>query len=404
MNSVPLLQAVDLLYAMLVEKCPVFAGIDKAWVVLGAMAAAGFALTQFVAAVGGIMTYLERRIAARIQYRVGPNRVGPQGLLQFLADGIKMIFKEDLIPDAADKPLFRLAPYLVVVGSFLAFVALPFTSSIVLSDLNVGILYVFAVSSFVVIGVVMSGWGSNSKWALLGALRSAAQIISYEIPAGMAALTVVLLSGSLGLQSIIKSQGFWPWEWHVFSNPFAFLSVFIFFTAALAENNRTPFDLPEAESELVSGFATEYSGMRFGLFFMAEFANVYLISALCTILFLGGWNLPFAVESFWMRTILELGVFWFKVGSLVFLVLQLRWTLPRLRIDQLMTTCWKYLVPVAFLNLIGTAIWMFIWPHGNRWVSFALFFVALYVLVLYVKGIVGNLKAMSGKLTFNPLS
>jgi NADH-quinone oxidoreductase subunit H len=363
-------------------------------------------LISVAAGIGGIMTYLERRVAARIQFRIGPNRVGflPQGLLQFLADGVKLLQKEDLIPDEADKPLFRLAPYLVCVGTFLAFVVLPINSVVIFSDINIGIFYILAVTSFVVIGIIMAGWASNSKWALLGALRSAAQIIAYEIPTGMAVLNVVLLAGTLSMQGIIKGQGGLPWEWNMFHNPFIFISVFIYFTAALAENNRTPFDIPEAESELVSGYNTEYSGMRFGLFFMAEFANVFLISAICTTLFLGGWQLWFPIENFFFKTVLETGVFLLKSGALVFLILQLRWTLPRLRVDQLMSTCWKYLVPVAFVNIIGTAFWMVYFPHGTPIISGLLVLFMASVMVFYVYNIWQDLKTVSGALRFNPMS
>ena len=363
-----------------------------------------FLVTQAVALIGGIMTFLERRIAGRIQFRIGPNRVGPQGILQFLADGIKLILKEDLIPDEADKPLFRIAPYLVVVGTFLAFVCLPITSTVILSDINMGIFYILAVTSFVVIGIIMSGWASNSKWSLLGALRSAAQIIAYEIPVGLAVLAVIFYSGSLSMQEIIQSQGAWPWQWNMFANPFLLISVFIYFTGALAENNRTPFDIPEAESELVSGYNTEYSGIRFGFFFMAEFANVFLISAICTTLFLGGWNIPFQVSHPLLKNILEASVFLLKSGILVFLVLQLRWTLPRLRVDQLMSACWKYLVPIAFMNILGTTLWMVLWPKGIWWVKGLLTLFIAAVVINFIRHVFRNLKAVSGTIRWNPLS
>lgn len=400
----PILELAERGHAQLVARIPAMAEVPKELVAFGALALGAFIVTQFVAVLGGLMTYFERRVAGRIQYRVGPNRVGPQGLLQFLADGIKLVQKEDLIPDAADQPLFRLAPYLVVIGTFLAFVALPLSSKLILSDINVGILYILSVTSFVVVGIIMSGWASNSKWALLGCLRSAAQIISYEIPVGLAVLNVVLYAGSLSLQDIIRAQGPWPWQWNAFANPFLFLTAFIYFTGALAENNRTPFDIPEAESELVSGYNTEYSGIRFGFFFMAEFANVFLISAICTTLFLGGWRIPWTFGNPLLTTALELFVYFFKASSLSFLVLQLRWTLPRLRVDQLMATCWKYLVPVAFVNLIGTATWMLLWPKGVPVVSWLLTLTMAYVIFVYFKNVAKNLKAVSGKLRWNPLS
>src|SRR5882724_12817204 len=211
----------------------------------------------------GIVSWAERRVWARIQSRVGPNRVGPQGFLQWLADGIKNMLKEDIIPTAADRWLFSLAPYLVVIGFVATFAVIPFSSVLVIADLNIGIVYITAVTGLVVVGVLMAGWASNNTWSLLGGIRSAAQIVSYEIPAALSIFPIVLLTGTLSMQGIIQAQGWAPWHWFVFANPFTFAAFFIFFVAALAEGNRTPFDLPEAESELVAGFCTEYSGMRY---------------------------------------------------------------------------------------------------------------------------------------------
>src|SRR5262245_44432213 len=265
------------------------------WVAyLGAMLAfGGIVVFGFVLPVAGITTWVERRIMGRIQSRIGPNRVGPAGFLQWLADGIKNMLKEDIVPIAADAPLFKLAPYVVMTGFIAAFVAIPFGGPLIIADLNVGILYITAVTSLVVVGILMAGWSSNNKWSLLGGIRSAAQIVSYEIPAGLSIFTIVLLTGgdaALSMQSIINAQGWAPWQWFLFDNPCTFVAFFIFFVAALAEGNRTPFDLPEAESELVMGFATEYSGMRNTLFFMAEWGNLYVIGAIVTTLFLGGWR------------------------------------------------------------------------------------------------------------------
>ncbi|MBI2982359.1 MAG: NADH-quinone oxidoreductase subunit H [Deltaproteobacteria bacterium] len=254
-------------------------------------------LMLFVAPFAGIISWVERRIAARMMDRVGPNRVGPQGFFQWLADGIKSILKEDIIPTNADPILFRLAPYLVFVGMFVAFVVVPFSSKLIIADLNVGIFFLIAVTSIVTVGIMMSGWASNNKYSLLGGMRSAAQIVSYEIPTGLAILVIVLLSGTLSLQEIIAAQGAYPWQWFIFNNPFTAITFFILFISALAEGNRAPFDIPEAESELVSGYSTEYSGMRFVFFYFEEWANIYLIAAVGTALFLGGWQIPIAVRA-----------------------------------------------------------------------------------------------------------
>src|SRR5689334_842461 len=264
----------------------------------GAMLAfGGLVVFGFVLPIAGITTWVERRVMCSIQNRIEPKRVAPAGFLQWLADGIKNMLKEDIVPVAADAPLFKLAPYVVMTGFIAAFVALPFGGPLIIADLSVGILYVTAVTSLVVVGILMAGWSSNNKWSLLGGIRSAAQIVSYEIPAGLSIFPIVMLSGGLSMQQIIRAQGAAPWHWFVFENPFTFLAFFIFFVAALAEGNRTPFDLPEAESELVMGFATEYSGMRNLLFFMAEWGNLYVIGAIVTTLFLGGGHLPEGLEK-----------------------------------------------------------------------------------------------------------
>src|SRR3989449_2985384 len=251
-----------------------------------------FIVINFAAISGGIFSWAERRIPARMQSRVGPNRVGPAGVLQWIADAVKLLFKEDLIPAEADNVLFPAAPYFIMVGFPCVFVALPFSHRLIIADMNIGIFYILAVTALIVVGIIMSGWSSNSKWSLFGAIRSAAQIISYEIPAGMALMIPVLLAGTLSTQGIIRAQGGWPWQWFVFDNPATFAAFFIYFISALAEGNRTPFDLPEAESELVSGYNTEYSGMRFSYFFLVEWGNMWIMSALASTMFLGGWQLP----------------------------------------------------------------------------------------------------------------
>ena len=330
------------------------------------VAVAVFAFALIVAA---LMTWLERRVAGRVQSRVGPNRVGPFGLLQWMADGIKMILKEDVVPAKADKIMFLLAPYPVMVGVFAAFASVPFGQLLIATDLNVGILYLLAITSLVVVGILMAGWASNNKWALLGGVRSAAQIVAYEVPSAMATLSIVLLSGTLSMQGIIKAQGGWPWEWYLFHNPFSFVAFFMYFTAAVAEGNRTPFDLPEAESELVSGYNTEYSGIRFGGFFLGEFANIYLMSAIAATLFFGGWQIPMVTPeqqaSSVILQLIGLCIFIAKASAGCFLVVWLRWTLPRLRVDQLTSLCYKYLLPISFVCLLGNAIYIWVIPAGS---------------------------------------
>ncbi|HWP58791.1 MAG TPA: NADH-quinone oxidoreductase subunit NuoH [Candidatus Acidoferrales bacterium] len=364
-----------------------FSGAPRALVYAAAMLAVAFAvLSFFVAPLAGITSWLERRVWARMQSRVGPNRVGPQGILQWLADGIKNLLKEDIIPATADKWLFALAPYVVFVGFFATFVVIPFAGHLIVADLNIGILYLLAVTSLVVVGILMAGWSSNNKWSLLGGMRSAAQIVSYEIPAGLAVLNIVLIAGTLSMQGIIKNQGWAPWDWYLFYNPFTFVAFFLYFTAALAEGNRTPFDIPEAESELVAGYVTEYSGMRFLFFFFAEWGNLYVIGAVATTLFLGGWQIPaipYVTESVVLTTLLQFIVFFLKAYLWVFVAMWVRATLPRVRVDQLMSLCWKYMVPLSFVCLLGTAVWMLIWPEGNRVVSFGMFLLGLLILALF---------------------
>ena len=336
------------------------------WLLLVAVA-----VLAFMATFAGVTTWVERRIAGRMMSRIGPNRVGPAGFLQWLADGLKCFLKEDVIPDAADRPLFRMAPYLVFAGCFGAFAALPFGYGLAASGIDAGIFYVSAVTSLVVVGILMAGWSSNNKWSLLGGVRGAAQIISYEIPAGLAALSVVALAGTPNLQGIIQAQGGWPWQWFAFHNPFASIAFFVFLASLLAEGNRTPFDLPEAESELVAGYVTEYSGMRFLFFLFAEWANIWVMAALTVTLFLGGWQVPGAAlpdagtgRTFWILA--SAAVFFMKTLTFAFLVVWVRWTLPRLRVDQLTDLCWKVFVPAGFVCLIGSSACVLI-PGQGAW-------------------------------------
>ena len=347
------------------------------FVYLAAMGAVSFAVINFAAITAGIFSWAERRVAARMQSRVGPNRVGPGGFLQWVADAVKLLLKEDLVPEEADQFLFRIAPYFMMVGFACVFVCLPFSHRLIVADMNVGIFYILAVTALIVVGIIMSGWSSNSKWSLFGAIRSAAQIISYEIPAGMALMVPVMLAGTLSTQGIIRAQGGWPWQWYIFNNPAATVAFFIYFISALAEGNRTPFDLPEAESELVSGYNTEYSGMRFSYFFLVEWGNMWIMSALAVTMFCGGWQIPgLTPEHFDALTggvavvaeLASLALFAVKSLFFVFIVMWLRWTLPRIRVDQMMTMCWKYLVPASFAGVLFVAVWMLI-VHAAPWIG-----------------------------------
>ncbi len=347
-----------------------------------------FLLMVVFALFAGVASWAERRIAGRMQNRIGPNRVGPQGVLQWLADGLKNFFKEDFIPPKSLKLLFKLGPYLPMIGVVGTFVSLPFGAYLIMDDMSIGILYVMGIASLTVIGILMGGFASNNKWSLLGAFRSAAQVVSYEVPTGIAVLMIVLLSGTMSMQGIIRAQGGWPWHWFIFANPFTFAAFFLVFTSMLAEGNRTPFDIPEAESELVSGYNTEYSGMRFLMWFFAEWGNLYVMSAVLTTLFLGGWQVPgisaAAQENSIGLAILGWLLFTFKDLVLVFVVIWLRWTLPRLRVDQMMNMCWKYLVPLNILLFLLTALWRVFVPQGiNELTGFVMFAVGLFLLAVF---------------------
>jgi len=335
--------------------------------------------------------YVETKIAGFMQDRIGPKRVGPHGLLQTIADAVKLMFKEAIYPAGADKLLFILAPCLVVVGAFLSFVVLPFSSRLQAVDLNVGVFYVVAVSSISTVGLIMAGWASNNKYALFGAMRSAAQIVSYEIPAVMVLLTVVMMAGSLSLQDIVWAQWGGLSRWFLFRYfplmPVAFL---IFFTAGLAECNRAPFDIPEAESELVAGFHTEYSGFFFAMFFLAEYTEMFVISVVASVLFLGGWMAPLPVLQ--QLGPIGLGPIWLlaKAWSLVFVMMWLRWTLPRLRVDQLMHVAWKVLLPISMVLVVvvgGLTLWPrtaggFPWDRWAGWTLTPLLFAYLAYMIV----------------------
>jgi len=284
-----------------------------------------------------LINWLERKVIGRFQDRYGPNRVGPLGILQFVADAIKMFTKEDITPANADRLIFNLAPVMVVVPTFLILAVLPFGRGMVAADLNIGFLYIVAISSLTTIAILLAGWGSRNKYSLLGGMRVVAQMISYEVPMVLSALGVIMLTGSLSLVSIVEGQSRVPF---ILLQPLGFL---IYFISAIAEVNRAPFDLPEAESELIAGYHTEYSGMKYAMFLLAEYINAFIVAAIAATLFLGGWQGPSLPPYAW---------FFLKAYAIYFVLMWLRGTLPRLRIDQLMGLAWKFLVPLALVNLL----------------------------------------------------
>jgi len=322
-------------------------------------------LVVFAATMLGVlvMIYAERRVSAFMQDRVGPNRVGPKGVLQPIADGIKFLMKEDLVPERVDKPIFILAPAILLIPALMTFAVIPFGSPINLfgreialqvADVNVGILYVLALTSISVYGIVLAGWSSNNKYSLLGGLRSSAQLISYELAMGLAVVSIILLAGSLRLNDIITDQQGSFLSWNIFRQPLAFL---IFLIAVYAETNRLPFDLSEAEQELVGGYHTEYSSMKFAMFFMAEYANMITAAALTVTLFFGGWDVPLLDEGSLgiVGTIISVLSYIMKMAFFLFLFIWVRWTFPRFRYDQLMRLGWKVLLPLALVNIFLTA-------------------------------------------------
>jgi NADH-quinone oxidoreductase subunit H len=287
-------------------------------------------------------TYFERKVIGHMQARLGPMRVGPHGLLQPIADGIKLFFKEDIIPAEADKPVFYVSPLISLLAAMTALAVLPFFNGFVIADINIGILFVLAMSSLGAYGLVMSGWASNSKYAFLGGLRASAQVISYEIAMGLSLVGVMIMAGSLNLTDIVNAQQNYPLKAYIFPQILGFV---IFVIAAFAETNRTPFDMPEAESELVAGYFTEYSSIRFSLFFMAEYMAMFVMCTIGAICFLGGWNGPFGESIIWLLL---------KIYLAMFLFYWVRATVPRYRYDQLMGLGWKVMIPLAFLNIIIT--------------------------------------------------
>jgi NADH-quinone oxidoreductase subunit H len=292
-----------------------------------------------------LLTYLERRVIAFMQDRLGPNRVGPQGLFQPVADVLKLFAKEDIVPAKADAIVFKLSTFVMVVSALLIYTVVPFGPNMIISNLNIGILFAISVSSVGAVGMLMAGWGSNNKYALLGAMRAAAQVVSYEIPLVFSIIGVLMITGSLSTVSIVEGQSAWlGWRWNVILQPIGF---FVYFVSATAELNRTPFDLMEAESELVAGYHIEYSGIRFALFFLAEYLNAFAIAALGATLFFGGWLGPILPPYVW---------FLIKTFALFFVFYWFRGTLPRVRIDQLMGLAWRFLLPAALANVVITGV------------------------------------------------
>jgi len=330
---------------------------DLPLLVLATLAKVVVVLVVLLTAIAYIV-WMERKVVARIQSRWGPYLVGPHGLLQPVADGLKFLFKEDIVPDKVDRPIFWLAPFLAFTLAFLSISVIPFGESVTIAghtipfqitDLNVGLLFVLAVTSLGVYGVALAGWSSNSKFPLFGGLRSSAQLISYELSLGLAVVGVVMIAGSLSLREIVEQQ---RGLWNIVKQPIGFL---LYFTAAIAETNRTPFDLPEAESELVGGYHTEYSSFKFAMFFMAEYANMVTVSCLATSLFFGGWLGPVFGPPL-LRAILPVLWFALKVLAFLFVYIWIRGTLPRFRYDQLMSFGWRFMLPVALLNVLGTSL------------------------------------------------
>jgi NADH-quinone oxidoreductase subunit H len=327
-----------------------------------------FAVVILVFVLGSVMGFIwfERRAMAVMQARLGPNRAGPFGIFQPVADALKVLLKEDIVPTTGDKIVHWLAPVVAFVPVVMIFAVIPFQGGAILADLNIGILYIVAISSVATVGVFMAGWASNNKYSLIGAMRQVASVVSYEIPVVLSIVGVILLAGSLSMQQIVAAQNI-PF---ILLQPLGFL---LFFTGALAEINRAPFDLMEADSEIVAGFHIEYSGMKFALFYLVEYAEALAISAIVTTLFLSGWRGPVLPPWLW---------FLVKVGIVFFVIVWVRTTVPRIRIDQLMALAWKFLFPLALINLLITAVEILVWPAVSLWVLVPINIAIAIILVL----------------------
>jgi NADH-quinone oxidoreductase subunit H len=346
------------------------------WLAYSTAALASAALLVLLALmVAAVCNWMERKVAGRIQDRLGPTRVGGRfGWLQSVADGLKLLSKEDLIPKGADRFLFRAAPYVSFCAACSLYLALPLADGWVALQLNTAVFFILAVAGLEVLGVILAGYASGSKWSLFGAMREAAQVVSNEIPLALCALIPVMIAGSMDLVEIGNRQEGWLTNWLVFHDPFTFITFFVYLTCAVASVNRAPFDLAEAESELVAGFMTEYSGFRWGVFFMAEYASMFVISGLGAILFLGGWNGPVPITQWlgltrdaaplaaWLGNFLGMCNMLLKCSLGVVAMMWLRWTLPRLRIDQVMTVCLRYCIPLAAAAFLGAMWWTYMWP------------------------------------------
>ncbi len=361
-----------------------------------------FAIMVFFQLQAIIFVWLERKVSGRIQDRLGPTRVGGKfGWLQTIADGVKLLLKEDLIPADADRPLFRIAPYIVLCGAFAAFVVVPFSFGWVAENLNIAVFFMLAVMSVEVFGVILAGYASGSKWALFGGMREAAQVVSYEVPMAMNLVPAVMAAGTMNMHKVSEMQSGWIWDWNCFHDPFTFFAAIVYLVCATASVKRAPFDLAEAESELVAGFHTEYSGFRWLIFFMAEYASMLAVSWIATIMFWGGWNGPLPVTQWlglWIDTngdklpdapgflaqVIGFLNFIAKGYTLIFVMMWIRWTLPRIRIDQVMKLCLKYLLPITCLLILGAGVWplMIQTERGGKVGGFAAAAIAFAILII----------------------
>lgn len=335
------------------------------WALIVEMTIIGVVFLLFYAVVGLFLVYAERKVCAFMQNRVGPNRVGPYGIFQTIADFIKLLMKELIYIKNADKLLFNLAPFIVIIASFMAISAIPFAKGLHAIDFDIGVLYVIAVSSLGVVGILLAGWSSNNKYSLIGAMRSGAQIVSYELSVGLSLVTIIILAGTMQFSAIVEGQAN---GWFIFKGHIpAFIAFVVFLIASTAETNRGPFDLAEAESELTAGFHTEYSGIKFAFFFLAEYMNMFLVASIAATVFLGGW-MPFHVSG-WagfnavMDFIPPLIWYFGKTAFVIFLMMWFKWTFPRLRIDQLLTLEWKYLLPINLVNILVMAFMVLMGWH-----------------------------------------